>query len=1047
MSKFCSCLVGAAVALVLASPSLAQSPKLLRDIRPGNKPLSSSPTESVVLGAHAVFAATDAAHGRELFKSDGTAQGTSLVKDIHRGERWSGPQQLTRVGSQVFFVADDGVHGRELWKSDGTAQGTLLVADLTPGTSSSDLRDLTAVGSILFFRGSFANSGSELWKSDGSSNGTVLVKDIVAGNGSSTPSQLTALGSKLFFTAFEASSGFEPWISDGTANGTQRILDVYPGAKASMFPGLQVHAHGGHVFFAALTPPPDPKSENLGVELWKSDGTAPGTVLVKDIHPTPAYSGMQGPLTWASLGTALFFAAVGGDARGSGTGRELWRTDGTTAGTTLVKDIRPGGSGSAVADLRASSDRVYFSARTLSHGRELWVSDGTEAGTRLLADLNSGTAGSIPYANPARSHRRMTPIGNTLFFTADDGSRGVELWKTNGTATSTQLVADIAAGSANGLDPHSVWMLDLAGRLFFSADDLIAGREAWTSDGTNNGTQRIVNLREDIPARSWAGGFVEFAGHTYFRADDGQAGLELWRSDGSTSGTALFVDIVPGAGSSRPHDLTMSGTGLYFAAYTPSTGDELWRSDGSATGTGLVADVWTGPKSSAPRELTDVGGTLFFSAQSDTGRELWKSRGTATTTSLVADLRGGVASSDPRSLIALGSTLFFSAHTDAHGRELFKSDGTTSGTVLVKDIHAGKGSALTSDAFAVVDGVLYFVADDGTSGRELWRSDGSSTGTYRVADIRSGSGDAFGHNARFTAVGSTLYFVADDGSTGFELWQSKGTASTTRRVADVRPGASGSMPGPLRAMGSRVLFNADDGTSGFEPWISDGTTTTRLRDIWPGSGNGRPLELVAIGAGATAYFRAADPNAGNELWKTDGTSQGTQRVTDIYPGKPGSYVMQAAEVLGRLWFVANDGTHGWEPWTLSVGASSKQFGSAFAGDSAGPELSTSDPRLGKRCQVRGERYRESAIHALLLGLGCEKPAQIGPGCIGYLDPTQPYFVLVTAPASKGRWQLDAVLPNSAQLAGLRLTLQSMSFPTKSSLGIDLSNGVRWSLGL
>src|SRR5262249_34655604 len=146
----------------------------------------------VTLGGLLYFAANDGANGTELWRTDGTTDGTTIVKDIVAGEGPSWPWQLVTVDNSLYFV----VNGTELWKSDGTADGTALVKQF-----SIYLSDLTVVGNTIYFGTDDGTSGRELWKSDGTGEGTVLVKDIAMGPGNSNPWYLTAVGSKLFFTA------------------------------------------------------------------------------------------------------------------------------------------------------------------------------------------------------------------------------------------------------------------------------------------------------------------------------------------------------------------------------------------------------------------------------------------------------------------------------------------------------------------------------------------------------------------------------------------------------------------------------------------------------------------------------------------------------------------------------------------------------------------------------------------------------------------------------------------------------------------------------
>src|SRR5262249_46311039 len=151
------------------------------------------------------FKANDGIHGTELWRSDGTAEGTALVADITANSANADPASLVRVGTNLFFTATDATHGRELWKSDGTEAGTTLVADINPGVLPSNPTNLTALGDLLFFvslgntNAGATNVGIELWKSDGTEAGTVLVKDINPGAAPSSPANLTVANGLLFF--------------------------------------------------------------------------------------------------------------------------------------------------------------------------------------------------------------------------------------------------------------------------------------------------------------------------------------------------------------------------------------------------------------------------------------------------------------------------------------------------------------------------------------------------------------------------------------------------------------------------------------------------------------------------------------------------------------------------------------------------------------------------------------------------------------------------------------------------------------------------------
>jgi ELWxxDGT repeat protein len=251
----------------------------------------------------------------------------------------------------------------------------------------------------------------ELWRADGTPGGTRLVKDINPGRWSSSPHTLTDVNGTLFFAAQEQGGNLtQLWKTDGTAAGTVPL------------PLAEVAPHGAVAFKNRLYFPGTGKSAQSA--LWASDGTVAGTTVIRSFEYVADL---------AVVGGTLYFTASDGVH-----GAELWKSDGTPGGTVMVKDISPDRTGSHPAHLTAVGNRLFFAANDGTHGTELWTSDGTAAGTRMVEEINPGLAPSL------RSYgTELLDGGAVLYFTADDGVHGPELWRSDGTAAGTWMVKDI----------------------------------------------------------------------------------------------------------------------------------------------------------------------------------------------------------------------------------------------------------------------------------------------------------------------------------------------------------------------------------------------------------------------------------------------------------------------------------------------------------------------------------------------------------------------------------------------------------------------------
>lgn len=428
------------------------------------------------------------------------------------------------------------------------------------------------------------------------------------------------------------------------------------------------------------------------------------------------------------------------------------------------------------------------------------------------------------------------------------------------------MVKDIFIDSPAGAPKY---LTDVNGTVFFVANDGLIGDELWKSDGTKAGT---VLVKDIIPgfASSNPKNLQNVNGTLYFTADNGKNGVELWKSDGTAAGTVMVSDIYTGKASSNPTNITNVNGTLFFSAIT-SKGAELWKSNGTAAGTTMVKDIRAGVLGSAPMWLTAINSTLYFTATNGTqGVELWKSDGTANGTVLVRDIYTGVATSNPQGLMAHNGTLYFSASSGISGLELWKSDGTAAGTVMVRDIDTRANIGSNPKNMKAFNGIIYFQASTLATGAELWRTDGTSAGTFLVKDMNPGK---VGSNpANFHEFNGSLYFTYQHQTTGTEIAKSNGTTAGTNNFKNINTTLlNSSHPTEFVNIGSHMYFKAGENATGFELYRTDGTSagTTLVKDINFRTGDANPSWLIR--SGSKLFFTATNGFLGMELFMIDTT--------------------------------------------------------------------------------------------------------------------------------------------------------------------------------
>ena len=416
--------------------------------------------------------------GDEITHREGVCNGPiGMVKDINPGGD-AAPRNPVVMGGVAYFAADDGSHGEELWRSDGTVSGTYMVKDVNPeerwiniiqGTTEpddSDITELTVAGDKLFF---FARNNSQLPFTD-----------------------------------------HELWVSDGTASGTKQVIEdgmffqtlsqsvPFVGQNIAWYTGpRELTAVGDKVFFSSMAAYwySYEDWEMSGEELWVSDGTELGTMIVENIHPDTESGQAQGinvccadwtgssPRDLTVAGDSLYFTADNGQD-----GRELWKVDTDVSffnyDAVRVRDINPGASGSNAASLTAAGDRLYFSANNGVNGDELWTTTGTTATTVMVDDLNT-TGSSSP--------DRLVWADGSLWFAANvDSDSGMELLKLTEVAVASGYDATISYISNDTVDPRPLSPLGAYMYIREASDNTV---HRW-----NDGDDTLTKIRIGTPS-------------------------------------------------------------------------------------------------------------------------------------------------------------------------------------------------------------------------------------------------------------------------------------------------------------------------------------------------------------------------------------------------------------------------------------------------------------------------------------------------------------------------------------------------------------------
>jgi ELWxxDGT repeat protein len=457
---------------------------MVADIYPGNS--SSSPFYLWQEAGISYWSMNDGVHGWELFRSDGTAGGTYLVKDMFKGKGSSMSYLgVGRIGNRAVFSAYDTTKraGRELWISDGTTQGTFMLKDLEYKYSGAPM-EFYCYGGLVFFCGFDSLRGRELWCTDGTQSGTRRLSDIYTGPKGSDPHGFCGFGEWVYFAA-EDTAGVELWRVSADAQKLEFMDDINPGVLSSDPRELTVFNNA--LYFRATT-----ATDGDGIWYNYDYGQFNYSGKLRDILDNPSGAADARELTVYK--DQLFFSA-----KHAQVGYELWKSD--LSHGEVYSDINTGAFSSDPEYLTVVQDLLYFSADNGYDGKQFWVSDGTPDHVAMLDKIGEDREADVA---------DITVSGNYIYMRAFTHSEGAELWAYRipdwgvGSSFPTENTVKIFPNPAQSTvfiqtgndEPARIKLLDASGRIVFETDkkeiDISACAKGIYFIQVNNSTQKLI---------------------------------------------------------------------------------------------------------------------------------------------------------------------------------------------------------------------------------------------------------------------------------------------------------------------------------------------------------------------------------------------------------------------------------------------------------------------------------------------------------------------------------------------------------------------------
>ncbi|NML70741.1 T9SS type A sorting domain-containing protein [Chryseobacterium sp. RP-3-3] len=827
---------------------------------------SGTPGDLIKLNDFIIFPATRFSdEGRELWSFNSVTQKSSLLKDIFPGHNsgLSGSPSFVNVNGKIYFVAQQSFSGYQIWSTDGTAAGTVKEKDLI---SDYSIGNLVVAGNKIFYY-----IQNELWSFDTVSKDLLKVKTFVY----SGDVKMYSFNNELILGADDGVHGKEIWKSDGTLAGTVLLKDIIPNQYGSVSGDFNIlPLHNKFYFIASL---------GTGYGLYESDGTEAGTVSVKPLR-APRLNGI-------SADNYFVFEGFDPDAGGM----EPWISDGTAAGTKMLKNLMPGNTSSmANSKFIKLNNKIYFDSNangvSPAYGDYVWETDGTEAGTVLfntppetelygkssdgthliLTKPNYGNRYWITNGNPSQTFE-ITDIGmpynnsfidlnSKIYLTGYNPKNGTELFSVNPVSQTSSLATDISRFESSA--PHSFEVLN--NELIFIAADRQYNNQLYKR---NKNTQQLERL-SSFGNTSFMGMFSDNK-DTFFKV-----GNYLYTKNGTpnprsgmyrTAGTEIYSEGLSTSPGTVTYDnsfyVNLNDNTLLFSGYNNVIGTELWKIDNDTDTAVLVKDISAdnmGSMYNTDSQTAVLNGFAYFIAKENGKLGIWKSDGTSAGTSKAIQFNyqdGG--DGDIKVLKSFNNKLFFTKRKENNSsysqNELWTSDGDQASAVLVKDHTIPFGDANISRETEVLNNKLLYITTGYFAG--LHSTDGTVAGTTEILSSN------FFSETKFKKCGNQLFFTNNNST---QLWRTDGTTSGTFSLTS----NLSSVKDMICANNYLYFLNGDSQ----KVWKTNGTVSnTMAMDIFVTNDDNQLLANENIEKLATdgerLYLSIATKNHGSELYE------------------------------------------------------------------------------------------------------------------------------------------------------------------------------------